>query len=95
MKKIYIAGPMTGRVNLNFPAFHAAAAQLRAEGYSVANPAEFQQPDDATWEFYMRKDISELVKCDAIYMLQGWIGSRGANLEHTIATALSMEVIYQ
>ena len=30
MKRIYISGPMTGRIDLNFPAFHAEAARLRA-----------------------------------------------------------------
>lgn len=39
-KKIYIAGPMTGYPEFNFPAFHAAAAKLRAEGWIVFNPAE-------------------------------------------------------
>jgi hypothetical protein len=37
---VYLAGPMRGRPNFNFPAFHAAAAKLREEGYEVFNPAE-------------------------------------------------------
>lgn len=38
--KVYLAGPMRGYPEFNFPAFYAAAAKLRAEGYTVFNPAE-------------------------------------------------------
>lgn len=38
--KIYIAGPMRGYLEFNFPAFHAAAAKLRADGHVVFSPAE-------------------------------------------------------
>jgi Domain of unknown function (DUF4406) len=38
--KVYLAGPMRGYDEFNFPAFRAAARALRAKGYEVFNPAE-------------------------------------------------------
>lgn len=91
--RIYLAGPMTGYAEHNFPAFHAAAARLRADGHDVVNPAEINPDTSKGWADCMRSDIAELVTCEAIALLPGWEKSRGATLEHHIASQLGMHVI--
>ncbi len=92
MTKIYIAGPMSGLVDFNFPAFHKMAASFRAKGFEVVNPAEINEDISASWVSCLRADIRELVTCDAIVMLAGWEKSKGATLEKHIADQLGMEV---
>ncbi|GEM_PF-350229 len=91
---IYIAGPMTGLPDLNFPAFNAAANELRVEGWHVENPAEHGIVDGAQWSDYMHTDLQQLSTCCAIYLLPGWSKSRGATLEAHVAKALGMAVYY-
>lgn len=90
---IYVAGPMTGLPELNFPAFHAAAAKLRADGHEVINPAELCPDKEMPWRECMKRDIAALVQCDAIYLLPGWENSKGATLEHHIADRLGLVVL--
>ncbi|MNQ97696.1 Nucleoside 2-deoxyribosyltransferase [compost metagenome] len=91
--RTYLAGPMTGHPDLNFPLFLAEAKRLRSAGYEVVNPAEINVDPSKGWKECMRADIAELVKCDAIAMMPGWQQSRGASLEHHIATQLGLIVI--
>jgi hypothetical protein len=39
-KRIYLAGPMRGIPEFNFPRFNAVSTALRANGHEVFNPAE-------------------------------------------------------
>jgi hypothetical protein len=91
-KQIYVSGPMTGLPSLNFPAFAAMTAALRATGHTVINPAEINT-DGGSWSDCMRRDIAALMHCDTVATLPGWEHSKGARLEVLIAERLGMTVV--
>lgn len=89
---IYISGPMSNLPDFNRPRFNSEAALLRAQGFTVVNPAESALPEGSSWRGHMREDIRALVDCDRIHLLPGWERSRGAMLELKIAHALGMTI---
>lgn len=92
-KVVYIAGPMTGLPEFNYPLFNRVAAELRARGVEVRNPAENDGGSaDKQWDFYIRLGLRQLLECDEIMLLPGWESSKGAQLELSVAEALGMTV---
>jgi len=91
--KIYIAGPMTGIKDFNYPAFNAEAARLRALGHEVLNPAENPAPPCGSWAGYMRLALRQLIECECVVLLPGWIESKGAMIERNLAQALGMAIV--
>ncbi len=94
--KIYIAGPMRGLPDFNYPAFNDFAEAHRAVGWDVVNPveigADYGTPeqinaDPALLAAVMAAELHALATCDAIYLLNGWHKSEGAQKE--LATAIS------
>ncbi|NWC11765.1 DUF4406 domain-containing protein [Pseudomonas agarici] len=84
---------MTGIEDFNYPAFHAVAAQLRAKGYEVENPADHGIVEGAVWADYLAYDLTRLGLCGVIALLPGWDLSQGARLEVMIAEHLGMRVV--
>ena len=90
-RRIYISGRMTGIPEYNYPAFNKAAAEWRAVGWEVDNPAEaFGGDTNKTMLEYATRDVDGLRKADAIAMLPGWDDkeARGSVWEYVIATRL-------
>lgn len=90
--RAYVAGPMTGLPDFNFPAFHAAAKALRDRGFEVENPAENEAPPCGSWLAYMRMAVVQVSKVDTLVLLPGWEKSKGARVEFNLAVGLGLSV---
>lgn len=94
--KIYISGAITGTDDY-MERFAKAEKELTVKGCSVINPAKVnaQLPEDTSYDDYMKMSFCMLDMCDAIYMLDGWEESRGANREYGYAIAKGKKVIFE
>lgn len=93
MTTLYICGPMTGLPGLNFDAFFEADKKLRDAGYEVLNPADRAgRTAGKPWEWYLRRCIKDVADADGLAVLPGWNRSRGAQLEHHIASSLFVPI---
>ncbi|AYN58509.1 nucleoside 2-deoxyribosyltransferase [Arthrobacter phage Liebe] len=100
--KLYLAGPMSGYEEWNYPAFLAGAERLRAAGYDVVSPAEIElaegfdpatpASDYTSADYYaaMRRDIALILDVDGVALLPGWDRSKGARVEAAVASAIGI-----
>ena len=111
--KVYIVGPMGGRIDNNYSAFFDAESMITRLGHKAINPARLDSTDtnqdisealkDAIasikdnnkngWEYYIRRDLSQLMEADALCVLPGWQDSRGASIEVNLANSVNMPIL--
>jgi hypothetical protein len=93
---IYVAGPVTGTTDY-FERFVAGCVEVRELGHEPVSPVHSGDdgPTGDNWLHYTKRGIRELLQCDGIYCLRDWHQSRGARIEHFIADALGLLVLYQ
>lgn len=94
--KIYISGAITGTDDF-MERFSIAQKKLERDGHDVVNPALVNSnlPKSTTYSEYMDMSICMLKMCDAIYLLDGWKSSRGANLEIIFAMLNDKKILYE
>ncbi len=94
-RRVYISGAITGVKDYSIR-FCEAENYLKEKGYGVVNPIYMDSVmSSADYEDYMRVDLFLLGMCDAIYMLEGWENSRGANREYGYALAKGMDIMFE
>ena len=85
---LYLSGPMTGYPDNNLGAFDRAEELLTRAGYQVISPANAARVTacQLTWTEYMQTAIRANYQADGLALLPGWPGSKGAQIEVTVAT---------
>ena len=75
-KTVFISGPMLGKLDLNRETFKEYAQRWRSQGWRVINPGTFYASGEEASVYVCRKRcVTELIQCDAIAMLPGWLES--------------------
>ncbi len=102
IENIYISIPMKGLdIHRQRLIANEIAVVLKSKGYEVINPFEVcnmidrNLSDEHFYALCMGKDISELLKCDAVYFCSGWEKSNGCLLEFAAAKLYNKKIIMQ
>lgn len=98
MKKIYLAGKVTGLPEdqvLN--KFQKKTEELTQQGYTVYNPVSqcwSAGLKDRPWIDIMKVCLQMMLNCDEVHLLPCWADSKGACLERDMAQRLGMKIVY-
>lgn len=107
LETLYLAGPMQGIREFNFPAFDRATAALRKLGYTVISPAEMDRargfdpagmdgttlPESFNMADVLLDDLNIIAtQADGIALLSHHENSKGVAVELAMARALNIPV---
>lgn len=91
IETLYIAGPMTGYPQNNYPAFREAEHRLQDAGYKTVNPADFGAAGGHYVDL-IREDLRAMLDCHGVAIIENWWESVGARNEVQVAGILKMPV---
>jgi hypothetical protein len=92
IRRLYIAGPMSGYPYCNYPAFDMAEELLVASGFEVANPTKVHINGMHHYVDLIREDLRAMLDCQGVATLENWWESVGARNEVQVAGVLKMPV---
>jgi hypothetical protein len=86
----YIAGPISGNIDINKQAFFSAAEQLQSSDRVVLHSASL--PAGLTEPQYMDICYAMIRACNEMVMLPGWRKSAGATAEYYYAKKIGLVI---
>lgn len=108
MKSIYISLPITGQEETYKARLNAAVEYVKAKypDYErIVNPKEIADDlyiwyrvafrREPFYKEYLLKDIERICDCDAIFMCDGWSGSKGCHAEYAFAKAIGIDMYFE
>lgn len=91
--KVYVSGPITGLpLDVAEERFRSACSHVEFFGHESVCPWDNGVPVEASWQEHLGADIAMLLGCDAIYLMDGFHTSKGAQLELVVAKHQCMKV---
>jgi len=96
-KITYIAGPITGIKDFNYPAFYGMEERLRELGVEqIFNPAKNpKDPYKTSWKEFMKDALDMVMKSEQVVFLNGWENSKGAQTEMALAKGLCLDIFFE
>ena len=106
IKKAMLSQPMAGKTDEEIVATREKAiAALKEKGYEVVNALftdEWYSRENMKKRgvvqiplCFLAKSIESMSLCHAAYFCKGWENARGCKLEHAVAEAYGLEIIYE
>lgn len=106
---VYVAGPMAGQQGHGYEEFHQAEERLWRYGLTPRSPARGAPPltvieevsrqyggdfrKSALYADMLHRDIAFILESAAVFMLPGWMHSKGVKTEMYVAEALQLAVL--
>ena len=106
MEKAMISQPMHGKSEEEIKTTRLRALQaLAARNYAIVNTLftdEWYSEDRSAERgvvnrplMFFAKSIADMSHCHAVYFCKGWENARGCKLEHAVAEAYGLTIIYE